>query len=129
VELISADEEHGWERSGDNLVHRIRLSFGEALVGKTIRLEGHPGYAQGLYVHIPAGVTNRQDIVVDGCGMPRSIGSGFGDAVLQLTVLATKEERSILETNKEVLKAMFHASGGDVVPEGTSLKLAKPLVY
>ncbi len=129
VELIAADEDHGWERSGDNLVHRICLSFGEALVGKTIRLEGHPGYAQGLYVHIPAGVTNRQDIVIDGCGMPRSIGSGFGDAVLQLTVLATKEERSILETNKEVLKAMFHASGGDVVPEGTSLKLAKPLVY
>ena len=129
VELVAADEDHDWERSGDNLTYRVRLSLGEALVGKKLKLDGHPGYPQGLYVHIPAGVTNRQDIVVDGCGMPRSIGSGFGDAVFHLTVLGTKEERALLESKKDILKAMFGLGEGDVVPSGMPLKLAKPLSY
>jgi DnaJ family protein A protein 2 len=129
VELVAADEDSGWERAGDNLQHRIGLTLGESLCGKNVRLDGHPGYPDGLFVHIPAGVVNRQEITVEGVGMPRSIGSGFGDAILVLTVLATKDERMLLETQKDVLQGIFKVGHGEVVPSTAQLKYAKPLVY
>lgn len=129
VELVAADEDSGWERAGDNLQHRIGLTLGESLCGKTVRLDGHPGYPDGLFVHIPAGVVNRQEITVEGCGMPRSIGSGFGDAILVLTVLATKDERILLESQKETLQGIFRVGQGEAVPPTAQLKYAKPLVY
>lgn len=129
VEVVAADEDSGWERAGDNLQHRIGLTLGESLCGKTVKLDGHPGFPDGLYIHIPAGVVNRQEITVEGCGMPRSVGSGFGDAILVLTVLATKEERVLLESQKETLQGIFRVGEGDVVPSTAQLKYAKPLVY
>jgi len=128
VELITADEDHGWERSGDNLKHRVRLSLGEALCGKVVRLDGHPGFDSGFYVQIPGGVQNRQDISIEGCGMPRATGSGFGDVILMLTVMASSEEHAILEAQKEVLQGLFSVSGKQ--PEGATLVWqAKPLSY
>jgi DnaJ homolog subfamily A member 2 len=129
IELVAADEDHDWQRHGDNLHHRISLSLAESLCGKVVRLPGHPAYPNGLYVHIPSGVTNRQEIVVEGCGMPRTIGSGHGDAVLLLSVLATKDERLVLESRKDMLQAMFQLGPGEAVPPDAQLVYAKPLAY
>lgn len=127
VELVAADEDHGWERFGDHLKHRVGLTVGEALCGKVVRLDGHPGYESGLFVKIPPGVQNRQEIVVENKGMPRANGSGYGDAILVLTVMPTKEEKELLEANVEVLRGIFKSSVGELSAE--TVYDAKPLVY
>ncbi len=130
IELVQADEDHEWERSGDNLTHRITLSLAEALCGKRIKLDGHPGFEGGLFIDIPCGVQNRQDIVVEGCGMPRSIGGGHGDIVLHITVLPNAQERDLLVQNKEVICNLFAMKDEDLSQsEGADVKTAKPLKY
>jgi DnaJ family protein A protein 2 len=127
IELVAADEDHGWERHGDSLKHRVGLTLGEALCGKVVKLDGHPAHPDGVFIRIPQGMQNRQEIVVEGLGMPRNIGGGFGDGVLILTVLATKEERALLESKKDTLKEIFNADAG---PEDAGLVWsAKPIVY
>jgi DnaJ-class molecular chaperone len=127
IELVAADEDHGWERHGDNLRHRVNLSLGEALCGKIIRLDGHPAHDTGVYIQIPAGVQNRQEISVEGLGMPRSIGAGFGEVILHLSVMATKEEIELINNNIGSLRDMFKVSPGE--SNGTLIWSAKPLVY
>jgi DnaJ family protein A protein 2 len=127
VEVIAADEDSGWERAGDILRHRVGLTLGEALAGKVVRLDGHPAHDAGLFIQIPAGVQNRQEIVVEGLGMPRGETGGMGDAVLVLTVMPTREEKAVLEANTDALRAMFGASAGET---GAGLVwAAKPIVY
>lgn len=128
VELVTADEDHGWERIGDTLKYKVGLTLGEALCGKVIKIDGHPAYEAGLFVEIPSGVQNRQDIMVDGCGMPHHGSQGFGDAILSLSVVLTKEERAILESQKETLQGLFsiHKSDHD---SSSPILQAKPLVY
>jgi DnaJ family protein A protein 2 len=129
IELVSADEDSDWERQGDNLKTRIGITLGEALCGKVIRLDGHPAHENGLFIQIPQGVQNRQEIVVEGCGMPRSIGTGFGDAILLISVVATKEERVILEEKKETLQSLFQISKDNLTNEATLVWQANMLSY
>ncbi len=130
VELVQADEDYDWERSGDNLKHRITLTLGESLCGKRIRLDGHPGFEGGMFIDIPCGIQNRQDIVVEGCGMPRLVGGGYGDVILHVTVMASNEERALLEQNKEILRNLFTVAVDDLSQsEGADVKAAKPLKY
>jgi hypothetical protein len=70
---------------------------------------------------------NRQDIVIEDCGMPN--GSGYGNVVLNVTVMASKNERLILETKKDVLRDIFQITDSLTIPEGMVVKIAKPLVY
>jgi DnaJ-class molecular chaperone len=128
VELVGADEDHGWERHGDTLKHRIHLHLGEALCGKVIRLDGHPAHENGLHIEIPPGVQNRQDIVVEGLGMPRSIGSGYGDAILMITVLVSKDEKQVLENSKGMLQSLFKDTI-ESVTTSDQVFVAKPLAY
>lgn len=127
VELVAADEDHAWERQGDTLRHRVGLTLGEALCGKVVRLDGHPAHDSGVFIQIPRGVQNRQEIVVEGLGMPRSGGTSYGDAVLILTVLPSSEERSVLDLNVEHLRTLFRASNGDTT-DGL-VWTAKSIVY
>jgi DnaJ-class molecular chaperone len=128
VELVGADEDHEWERHGDMLKHRVRLNLGEALCGKVIRLDGHPAHENGVYIEIPPGVQNRQDICIEGLGMPHAIGDGYGDAILMLTVIASKEEREILENSKGMLQSLFKDTINSAAAPGQTL-IAKPLSY
>lgn len=127
VELVAADEDHGWERHGDSLKHRVGLTLGEALCGKVVRLDGHPAHPNGVFIRIPQGMQNRQEIVVEGLGMPRNLGGGFGDGILMLTVLATKEERAVIESKRDTLKEIFNPDTG-VETDGLVWS-AKPIVY
>ena len=130
VELVQADEDHEWERAGDTLKHRITLTLGEALCGKRIRLDNHPGFEGGMFIDIPSGVQNRQDIFVEGCGMPRLAGGGYGDVILHVTVMASSDERKVLEQNKEVLRNLFTVAVDDLShSEGVDVKVAKTLKY
>lgn len=127
VELVEADEDHGWERLGDILKNRVSLTLGESLCGKVVRLDGHPAHDEGVFIQIPAGVQNRQEIVIEGLGMPRAIGTGYGEVIIVLTIMPTKEERAVLESNTDHLRTLFNASVGEV---NTPLVWsAKPIVY
>jgi DnaJ family protein A protein 2 len=128
VELAAADEEHSWERTGDLLKHRISLTLAEALCGTRIMLEGHPAFDKGVGIEIPAGVQNRQDIIVEGLGMPRLGGGGFGDAVLMLNVIPTQQERDVLEQKKYILEDVFQFKKPDV-PSDIPTKTAKGIQY
>ena len=128
IEVVAADEDHDWQRSGDNLTTRIRLSLAEALCGKVVSLANHPGYPNGLHIQIPGGVQNRQDICVEGYGMPRNIGTGFGDCILHISVYPTQEELTLLREKKEVIQELFQMT--DVQPpEGSQVVFATPLSY
>ena len=107
---------------------RVSLTLGEALCGKVMKLDGHPGYPDGFYVQIPSGMQNRQEILVEGCGMPRSSLSGFGDAVLLLSVIATKEEKTLLENKKAVFQDLFSINPS-LSETSTLLWQAKPISY
>jgi DnaJ-class molecular chaperone len=136
VEVIAADEDHDWERNGDNLKMRIVLTLGEALCGTTVKLMGHPAHEKGLFIEIPAGVQNRQEIVVEGCGMPRNGETGkFGDVVLALSVTPSASEKKLVEDmeTRSKLRELFHVGvGAAATTEGDekpSIFLAKPLSY
>jgi DnaJ-class molecular chaperone len=137
VEVVAADEDHDWERHGDNLKMRVGLTLGEALCGTTIKLVGHPAHEKGLFVEIPAGVQNRQEIVVEGCGMPRNGETGkFGDVVLTLSVMPSTAEKTLLEDMemRSKLRDLFHVGLGAVGAEKDSVDqpsvfVAKPLNY
>lgn len=131
IELVSADEDLDWERQGDNLKIRVGLTLGEALCGKVVRLEGHPAHDNGFYVQVPQGVQNRQEIVVEGCGMPRTIGTGFGDAILLISVIATKDEKTILEEKKDTLQSLFQIRGDskDSIHDANIIWQANTLSY
>lgn len=128
IELVPADEEHEWQRTGDHLTIRVRLTLAEALHGKICSFPHHPGYAEGLYVQIPAGVQNRQDICVEGYGMPRNLGSGFGDCIIHVGVLPTQAELALLQGKKEVIQELFQISASQL-PEGCQVISATPLSY
>jgi DnaJ homolog subfamily A member 2 len=128
VELVAADEEHGWERAGDILRHRVGLSLAAALCGTRIVLEGHPGFDGGVGIDIPAGVQNRQEIIVEGLGMPRLGGGGFGDAVLVLSVVPTQQERELIEQKKIILEEVFQFKRPEV-DDDIPLKVAKGIQY
>jgi DnaJ-class molecular chaperone len=128
IELIAADEDHEWQRSGDNLTIRVRLTLTEALCGKIVSLSNHPGYPQGVHIQIPAGVQNRQDICVEGYGMPRSIGSGLGDCIIHIGVLPTQAELTLLRDKKESIQELFQMNVPQL-PEGSQVVSATPLSY
>ncbi len=134
VEVVAADEDHGWERNGDNLRMRIGLTLGEALCGTVVKLMGHPAHEKGMFIEIPAGVQNRQEIVVEGCGMPRNGETGkFGDVLLTLSVMPSATEKKVLEDmeTRRMLRERFQVSAAaDASQEpDTTVFTAKPLSY
>ena len=121
-----------YEEAGDVVIEiittRIRLSLAEALCGKVVSLANHPGYPNGVHIQIPGGVQNRQDICVEGYGMPRNIGTGFGDCIFHISVYPTKEELALLQSKKEVIQELFQMTSIQP-PEGSQIVMATPLSY
>ena len=88
-----------FKRVGDrfqNLETSFSLTLAESLLGTVIRIEGHPGYDEGLFVQIPAGSFQNDTYCLRGFGMPlhNSIGS-YGDLFIKIQVLITGEDRSL----------------------------------
>jgi len=116
IELIEADEDIFWTRDGENLRGVLSITMAKALCGTIECIKDHPGYAEGLYVNMPAGVQNGSIVSVFGAGMPTENNSGKGNAYLTVHVRTTAEERAALEANKEVLRGVF-GIGEAVIPE------------
>jgi DnaJ-class molecular chaperone len=86
-----------FRRTGDQFQHlevTAKMSLSEALLGTVIHLEGHPGYDEGLFVALPAGVFPGDVYVVDDLGMPLVREKGkYGELRIRVEVSVSEEER------------------------------------
>lgn len=100
------------KRTGDklqNLETSIDISLSESLIGCVIKIDGHPGYDDGLFVKIPAGSFHGDKYCLSGFGMPLigNIGK-YGDLYININVNVKPIERSIFTSKaSELLKPLF----------------------
>lgn len=110
IVLQEADEEIRFRRHPgqhrDDLTVTTSIRLQDALLGCTERMEGHPGYPQGLVVEIPAGIQNKEKLEIAGRGMPRR-GGGRGALHVLVEVKASEEERAALRRSAEAIRAVF----------------------
>ena len=100
-----------FRRSGDRLLNletTIALSLSEALIGCVVKIDGHPGYDEGLFVKIPPSFQGDK-YCLSGFGMPipGNIGK-YGDLFVSIDVLISPMERTLFSTKgSEVLTPIF----------------------
>lgn len=114
--LTEADETGRVQRSigGKYDLHvetTIRLT--DSLLGCTEKIDGHPGYPQGLVVEIPAGIQNMCVITVNGGGLPirnvpGSVAAGKGNLYLRVYVKVSDTEKGVLQQYAEQLRELFN---------------------
>jgi len=101
-----------FKRCGDrleNLETKVSLSLSESLLGCTIKIDGHPGYDEGLFIKIPAGSFQSDKYCLTGFGMPipGNIGK-YGDLFIVINVTIKPSERNLLSTKAhELLLPIF----------------------
>jgi molecular chaperone DnaJ len=101
-----------FKRMGDKFQHletRVNLSLSESLIGCTIRIDGHPGYEDGLFVKIPAASFQNDKYCLSGLGMPiiGDIGK-YGDLFVHIDVTVKPMERNLFTTKgRELLSPLF----------------------
>ena len=104
-----------FKRSGDRLQHletSVTLSLSESLVGCTIKIDGHPGYDEGLFIKIPAASFQNDKYCIPGLGMPipGNIGK-YGDLFVTIDVTIKPMERKLLATQgRELLTPLFESN-------------------
>lgn len=101
-----------FKRVGDKLEHletRVSLSLSESLIGCVVRVDGHPGYDDGLFIKIPAGSFHGDRYCLTGFGMPimGDIGK-YGDLYIVVDVSISPNERKLFTTKgSELLAPLF----------------------
>jgi DnaJ-class molecular chaperone len=98
IVLEDAEDPHGWSRQGDNLEKVLQLTLTDALLGTTVHLEGHPRSPAGMYVDIPAGLTNGEIYTVDGEGMPVKNSTRRGVMRLKIHITVGEGERAAIQS-------------------------------
>lgn len=102
-----------WHRSGNKGQHletAVTITLAESLVGCTVRLEGHPAYADGLFIQIPAASFTGDTYCISGFGMPLRGETGmYGDLYVKVNVNVKLTERRILasDAGQEGVKSLF----------------------
>jgi len=110
VVLREADEEGmsaTWAREGSKLKTSITINLTEALLGTTKILRGHPGFANGVPIEIPAGVQNMWSGTMPGLGMPIRGTPKFSEAYVTVLVVPTADETAALKNNSIMLKTIM----------------------
>jgi len=109
IRLTVADENLDIVREGSALKHQCELTLKESLLGTQRSIRSHPAYLQGLDVDIPAGTQSSEVICVKGRGMPLVGRVGeYGDLFVRCIVIATEEEKKVLESGKAILQSLFN---------------------
>jgi DnaJ family protein A protein 2 len=112
VLIIVEEPNPNWTRSGNdlqNLETTVKLSLAESLVGCTIRIDGHPGYDEGLFIEMPAGCFTNDVYCLNGFGMPiRDKPASYGDLLIKIIVEVNPNDRKLLATRaQEALLPIF----------------------
>ena len=82
--LIKVRPHHLFERRGDNLYLDINIKLTEAVLGAEVEVPTLTG--ERIKVRIPPGTKEGDTVKVEGKGMPRLRGSGFGDLILRIHI-------------------------------------------
>ena len=100
-----------FKRMGDRFQHletQLLLSLAESLMGAVMRIEGHPGYDEGLFVEIPAGTFQNDTYCLKGFGMPLQGNMGsYGDLFIKIQVVVSAEHRAAWVEAKERVADVF----------------------
>ena len=101
-----------FKRIGDRLQHletTVSLSLSEGLIGCIVRIDGHPGYDDGLFIKIPAGSFHGDKYCLSGFGMPISGQIGkYGDLFVNIDVNIKPLERNLFTSKaRELLLPIF----------------------
>ncbi len=109
-----------FKRCGDKLQDletHLTLSLSESLMGCTVRIDGHPGYDEGLFCKIPTGSFQGDKYCINGLGMPIQGDIGkYGNLYLYINVNIRPTERSLfVNQGRELLAGLF----GDKIREIT----------
>jgi DnaJ-class molecular chaperone len=92
------------------LEQEVVLNLAEALLGTTVRLDGHPGFDEGLFLEIPAGSFTDDSYCLTGQGMPlKGSANSYGDLYVKIRVTVKMAERKELvsEAVQTVLGPVF----------------------
>jgi DnaJ-class molecular chaperone len=107
IRLTAADEGSlDVQRDGVHLRGSFVLSLTESLLGCIKRVVNHPGFTEGLQVPIPAGTQRKEEVILQGKGMPDKKG-GFGDFIALIDIKVTHVERESLKTHAMDLQSLF----------------------
>lgn len=86
-----------FRRTGDQFQHletTVTLSLSESLLGTVVQIDGHPGYDEGLFVDLPAGIFPKDTFVLEELGMPLLREKGkYGELRIHIEVAVSSEER------------------------------------
>lgn len=97
--LVRLREHEHFKRDGDDLIHVLRITPAQAVLGDDLSVPTIDG--QHAQVRIPAGAQHGQSVRVRGKGVPRLHASGRGDQLVYLEVSVprslTKEERALYQ--------------------------------
>lgn len=108
LELVEAEEDSLWGRTGDDMRTTISITMRQSLCSTIEVIGGHPGFDGGLAVRVPAGVQNGSVVRVRGAGMSKAGQEGeHGDAFILVNVRTTAEEREQLAAHGVMLRSIF----------------------
>ena len=101
-----------FKRCGDKLQDletHVVISLSESLMGCTVRINGHPGYDEGLFCKIPAGSFQNDKYCLNGLGMPIQGDIGkYGNLYLYIDVSVKPTERSLfMNQGRDLLEPLF----------------------
>jgi len=105
IKLVSAEEDLDIMRDGQSLVYNCTVSLKESLVGCKRSVTSHPAHITGLTIDIPRGTQSNETVCVKGHGMVK--GSSTGDLLVRVTVVATYEDKKILENHTMIIQSLF----------------------
>lgn len=107
-----------FERDGDDLHARVRVSMVQAALGADIEIDGIFEGEQ-VEIKVPEGCQNDQVVRVKGCGMPRLRSSLRGDLYAHIEVVIPKK---LSKREREILEELAEEMGEDVAEERSPLQ-------
>jgi len=124
--LIEVDirDHEGFDRDGDDLRHRLAVSFPQAVFGDTVEVPTLDGAAE---FDIPAGTQSGERFRLRGKGMPRLRRGGHGDLYVKVHVV-TPDPGGLDSEQREALEAFVEAGGEEIdVEQGFFEKIRNSL--
>ncbi len=106
LRLVEADDGKNWDRKDQQLYTSCHISLSESILGCVKKLDGHPGFPNGLYIQIPAGINSCHVLEFVRCGMPNKQ-KEYGNANVTVFITTKPEEKELLEKHKTILETLF----------------------
>ncbi|MDG5818166.1 molecular chaperone DnaJ [Natronococcus sp. A-GB7] len=117
---VAVAEHDEFEREGDDLRHRLPISFPQATFGDTVQV---PTLDGSVEFDVPEGTQSGETFRLQGKGMPRLRGRGQGDLYVKVQIVTPD---SLNEEQRDALEAFAEAGGDEIeVNEGFFEKIKR----